>query len=50
MALLQVVQKCSHTIVYAPPFERPALVEHNLHTTGCEIPPVGGALNPDPRL
>jgi len=49
MAVLRNVKKCSRTIVYAPLFRRPAIVELNLNTIGCEIPPDGGALNPDPH-
>jgi hypothetical protein len=50
MAALRVGSKCSHTTVYATLFRRPAFAE-NLHLRDrYEVPPSGGALNPDPQF
>jgi len=51
MAVLSRALKYSRTDVYAPFSIRGTLVElHNFYKNRCEIPPTGGALEPDLRF
>ncbi len=50
MAALRVGSKCSHTTVYAALFRRPAFAENLYLINRSEVPPSGGALNPDPHF
>ena len=47
MAALRNGLKCSHTTVYAPLFHRSAFAEDLHHRDIFEVPPSGGALNPN---
>jgi hypothetical protein len=47
MAALRVGSKCSHTTVYAPFFRHPPFAENLYLINRSEVPPSGGALNPD---
>ena len=47
MAALRNGSKCSHTTVYAPLFRRSAFAENLRFRDKREVPPSGGALNPD---
>ena len=47
MAALRNGSKCSHTTVYAPLFHRSAFAENLYLINRSEVPPLGGALNPN---
>jgi hypothetical protein len=47
MAALRNGSKCSHTTVYAPLFHRSAFAENLYLINRSEVPPSGGALNPN---
>jgi hypothetical protein len=49
MAALRVGSKCSHTAVYAALSRLPAFAENLYLINRSEVPPSGGALNPDPH-
>ena len=48
MAALRVGSKCSHTAVYDALSRRPAFAENLYLINRSEVPPSGGALNPNP--
>ncbi len=48
MAVLRVSSKYSHTTVYAALFRLPAFAENLYLINRSEVPPSGGALNPNP--
>ena len=47
MAALRNGSKCSHTTVYAPLFHRSAFAKNLYLINMSEVPPSGGALNPN---
>jgi len=47
MAAFRNGSKCSHTTVYAPLFHRSAFAENLYLINRSEVPPSGGALNPN---